>query len=80
MRQSQGICQLQEATSCQHIFFDVNHDGDTDTRQSQTRILSFFNIAPKIRFSKSQNSDEASIFGSEFTAMNIAVEILETFR
>ena len=35
---------------------------------------------PIIWFSKRQNSVEASIFGSEFTTMTNAVEIIETSR
>ena len=40
----------------------------------------FFNITPIIWFSKRQNSVEASIFGSEFTTMTNAVDIIETSR
>ncbi len=58
-----------------HIFVDANHAGDTETRRSQTGILLFCNRAPIIWFSKRQNSVEASTFGSEFTAMNNAVEM-----
>ena len=63
-----------------HCFVDVNHAGDTDTRQSQTGILLFFNSAPIIWFSKRQNSFDASTFESEFTATNNAVEIIEALQ
>jgi hypothetical protein len=63
-----------------HCFVDANHAGDTETRRSQTGILLFCNTAPIIWFSKRQNSVEASTFGSEFTAMKNAVEMIEALR
>jgi hypothetical protein len=63
-----------------HCFVDANHAGDTETRRSQTGILLFCNKAPIIWFSKRQNSVEASTFGSEFTAMKNAVEMIESLR
>jgi hypothetical protein len=63
-----------------HCFVDANHAGDTETRRSQTGILLFCNRAPTIWFSKRQNSVEASTFGSEFTAMKNAVEMIESLR
>ena len=60
-----------------HYFVDANHAGDTATRRSQNPILLFCNSAPIIWFSKRQNSVEASMFGTDFTAMNNAVEIIE---
>ena len=63
-----------------HCFVDANHAGDTETRRSQTGILLFCNRAPVIWFSKRQNSVEASTFGSEFTAMKNAVEMIESLR
>ena len=63
-----------------HYFVDANHAGDTETRQSQTGILLFYNSAPIICFSKRQKLFEASTFGSKFTAMQNAVEIIEAFR
>ena len=59
-----------------HCFVDVNHAGKTETRQSQTGILLFSNSAPIIWSGKSQHSVEASTFGSEFTAINNALEIM----
>ena len=47
-----------------HCFVDANHDGDTETRQSQTGILLFCKSAPIIWFGKRQNSVEASTLGS----------------
>ena len=63
-----------------HCFVDANHAGDTETRRSQTGILLFCNRAPVIWHSKRQNSVEASTFGSEFTAMKNAVEMIEALR
>jgi hypothetical protein len=63
-----------------HCFVDANHAGDTETRRSQTGILLFCNKAPTMWFSKRQNSVEASTFGSEFTAMKNAVEMIEALR
>jgi hypothetical protein len=63
-----------------HCFVDANHAGDTETRRSQTGILLFCNKAPVIWHSKRQNSVEASTFGSEFTALKNAVEMIEALR
>ena len=63
-----------------HCFVDANHASDTETRRSQTGILLFCNSAPVIWFSKRQNSVEASTFGSEFTAMKNAIELIEALR
>jgi hypothetical protein len=49
-------------------------------RLSLTGIVLFCNRAPIIWFRKRQNSAEASTFGSEFTAMKNAVEIIEALR
>ena len=61
-------------TNC---FVDVDHAGDTETRRSQTCIVLFFNSASIIWINKRQNSVEASMFGSDFTTMKDAVEIIE---
>jgi hypothetical protein len=67
-----------------HCFVDANHAGDTETRRSQIGILLFCYLfcykAPTMWFSKRQSSVEASTFGSEFTAMKNAVEIIEALR
>ena len=49
-------------------------------RRSQTDILLFCNKVPIIWFSKRQNLVEASIFRSEFTAMNNSVYIIEALH
>jgi hypothetical protein len=48
--------------------------------RSQSGILLFCNKAPIIWYSKRQNSVEASTFGSEFTAMKTAIELIESLR
>ena len=63
-----------------HCFVDASHAPDKATRQSQTGILIFVNRAPIIAYSKRQNSVETSTFGSEFTAMKQAVEIIKGLK
>ena len=63
-----------------HCFVDANHVGNKVTCQSQTGILIFVNKAPIIAFSKRQNTVETSTFGSEFTALKNAVELVKALR
>jgi len=63
-----------------NCFVDADHAGNRVTRRSHTGILIFLNRAPIIWYSKAQNTVETSTFGSEFTAMRIAVEMLESLR
>ena len=63
-----------------NCFIDADHAGNHITRRSQTGILIFLNHTPIIWYSKAQNTVETSTFGSEFTAMRIAVELLESLR
>ena len=63
-----------------HCFVDANHAGDKTTRRSMTGILIFCNRAPIIWHSKRQNGVETSTFGSEFTAMKNAVELIGALR
>jgi hypothetical protein len=63
-----------------HCFVDASHGSDYKTRRSQTGILIFCNKAPIIWFSKRQNTVELSTFGSEFQAMNNAIELVEALR
>jgi hypothetical protein len=63
-----------------HCFVDANHAGDKTTRRSMTGILIFCNRAPIIWHSKRQNGVETSTFGSEFTAMKNAVELIAALR
>ena len=61
-------------------FVDADHAGDLLTRRSHTGILIFLNNAPVIWYSKKQNTVESSTFGSEFVAMRIACDLLQTLR
>ena len=63
-----------------HAFVDANHAADKVTRRSQTGILIFCNRSPVLWFSKRQNSVETSTFGSEFTALKQAVEMVQALR
>ena len=60
-----------------HCFVDLDHAANTIMRRSQTGLLLFVNRAPVTWFSKRQNTVEMSTFGSEFIAMNTAVEHIE---
>ena len=62
------------------VFADANHAAYKVTRRSQTGILIFCNQAPKLWFSKRQNSVESSTFGSEFTALKNTVELVTAIR
>ena len=63
-----------------HCFVDANHAGDKTSRRSMTGILIFCNRAPIIWHSKRQNGVETSTFGSEFTALKNAVELIAALR
>ena len=59
-----------------HCFVDMNHFGNTETGSSKNSILLFYNSVPIIWLRKRQNSVEASKFRSEFTLINIVVEMI----
>ena len=59
-----------------HCFVDASHVSDKVTWRSQTGILIFMNKAPVIFYSKRQNLVETCTFGSEFTAIKQAVELV----
>jgi hypothetical protein len=63
-----------------NCFVDAAHAGNQITRHSQTGVLIFLNRTPIIWYSKAHNTIETSMFGSEFTALQIAVELLESLR
>ena len=63
-----------------HCLVDANHSSDKTTRMSMTGIIIFFNRAPIIWHSKRQNGVETSTFGSEFTEMKNAVELIAALR
>ena len=64
-------------TTC---FEDSDHAGDEVTRRSRTGVLIFLNSSPILWYSKKQTSIETSSFGSEFSAMKTAMELIEGLR
>lgn len=63
-----------------NAFIDADHAGNKVTRRSHMGILIYLNCAPITWFSKSQSTVESSTFGSEFVAMRIGVEMIESLR
>ena len=58
-------------------FVHSDHAGNLATHHSQTGLIIFLNKVPIIWFSKWQNTVKTSMFGSEFVAMQVAVEMIE---
>jgi len=65
------------STTC---YVDADHAGCRATRRSHSGILIYVNCAPIVWFSKRQNTVEASTFSSEYIALKIAVELIESLR
>jgi hypothetical protein len=63
-----------------YCFCNADHASDQVTRRSHTGILIFVNRAPVMWISNRQNTVETSMFGSEFVAMKIAVELIDALR
>jgi len=63
-----------------NAFLDADHAGNKVTRRSHTGIMIHLNSAPITWLSKAQSTVESSTFGSEFVAMRIMVEMLESLR
>jgi hypothetical protein len=63
-----------------NLFCDAAHGTCHMTRRSTTGIVFFINGAPISWYSKRQNTIESSVFGSEFVALKIAVEMNEALR
>ena len=61
-------------------FVDSDHAGDIVTRRSRTGVLIYLNKSPIMWLSRKQNSIETSSFGSEFTALKVAAEMIEGLR
>ena len=59
---------------------DAAHAQDLLNRRSQTGILIFVNGSPIKWYSKRQNTVKASAYGSEYTALRIAGEMIEALR
>ena len=56
------------------VFVDSDHTGDSVTRWSRTRFITFLNSTPIFVYSKKQGSYEISSFGSEFIVMKTCYE------
>ena len=61
-------------------YVDANHAGNMANRRSYSRIIIYVNNVPKICYIKQQNTIEASSFGSEFVALGIAIDMIESLR
>jgi hypothetical protein len=63
-----------------NVFVDADHAGNQVTRRSHTGILLYLNCAPIMWYSKARSTVELSTFGSEFVAIRIAVDLIESIR
>jgi hypothetical protein len=61
-------------------FVDADHAGCLATRRSTTGCIIYVNKAPIIWYSKRQNTVEASTFGSEYIALQQAIDLVEGLR
>ena len=61
-------------------YTDADHAGNLMTRRSHSGIIIYLNNTPVIWYSKRQNTVESSSFGSEFIALRIATEMIESLR
>ena len=60
------------------VFVDADHAGNQVTRRLHTGILIYCNLSPVVWYSKRQNTVESSTFSSEFIAVKIATDLLES--
>jgi hypothetical protein len=61
-------------------FVDANHARNVVDRKSQTGILIFLHNAPIDWYSKQQMTVESSTFGTDFCALRVATEMIESPR
>ena len=61
-------------------YVDADHAANKVTRRSHSGILIYCQNTPIIWFSKRQNTVETSSFGSEFVALRLATELIESLR
>ena len=59
-----------------HCFEDSYHASEKVTRRSQIGILIIYNRSAVMWLRKKQNSVKTSTFGSDFTALKLAVELV----
>ena len=62
------------------LFVDADHAGDMVTRRSRTGFFIYMNMALVSWYSKKQATIETSVFGSEFVAMKVAMEVTRGLR
>ena len=63
-----------------NVGIDANHAGDKLTRRSCTGVLIFLNRALITVFTKKQNNVERGVFGSEFIAAMLGMELIKALR
>ena len=61
-------------------YVDANHSGNMANRRSNSGIIIYVNNPPIIWYIKLQNVVEASGFGSDFIALKISTEMVESLR
>ena len=61
-------------------YVNANHTGNMANKRLHSGIIIYVNNAPIIWYSKHQNTVRASIFGLEFVALRISIEIIEALR
>ena len=61
-------------------YVDANHAGNMASSRSCYGIIIYVNNSPIIKYSKRQNTDEASSFVAEFVASRIATDKIEALR
>ena len=62
------------------VYVDKNHAGNLANRKYHSEILIYVNTALIKFYSKRQNTDESSSFGSEFVELGISTEMVEALR
>jgi hypothetical protein len=62
------------------LYVDADHAGDQLIRRSRTGFFLFLNTAPMLWYSKQQATVETSVFGSEFVALKVGMEMTRGFR
>ena len=60
------------------VYVDANHAGNLSNRRSQSGILIYVNNELINFYSKRQNAVESLGFGSDFVALRIATEMVES--
>ena len=69
-----------EAMQYNNCFVDVDHAGNKVMHHLHTGIIISLNRSPIVWFSKHQNTVETLTFGSEFVALHIPMELIESLH